>query len=138
MKRLITYCMALMMTGVTCKKAGSDAGNTNLVAETILNVSYGADAQQKMDVYLPEGRTTTNTKALILLHGGAWASGDKSEMTSAVTALKATLPDYAFFNLNYRLAYSGGNLWPTQMDDINAAVNFIITMPVIINSTVIK
>jgi acetyl esterase/lipase len=117
--------MALMITGVACKKSGSNADLSNLPAEQIPDVSYGADAQQKMDVYLPAGRNTADTKALILLHGGAWMSGDKSEMTSAITALKTMLPDYAFFNVNYRLAHSGGNLWPTQMNDVNAAVDFI-------------
>lgn len=124
MKRLLIYSMALMMTGAACKKSDTTSGSTNLPAENILNVSYGADAQQKMDIYLPAGRTTS-TKAFIIFHGGAWMSGDKSEMTSAVTALQALLPDYAFFNVNYRLAHSGGNLWPTQLDDVNAAMNFI-------------
>lgn len=120
--------MALMMTGgVACKKTDTGSVASSLPDEQILNVSYGADAEQKMDIYLPEGRTTSNTKALILIHGGAWMSGDKSEMTGTVNSLKATLPDYAFFNINYRLAYSGGNLWPTQLDDVNAAVSFIIS-----------
>jgi acetyl esterase/lipase len=43
------------------------------------NVSYGTDASQKMDIYLPPGRTTAATKAIILIHGGGWSSGDKSD-----------------------------------------------------------
>lgn len=117
--------MALMMTGVACKKTDNAEGGANLAAKEILNVSYGSDPQQTMDIYLPQGRTTNGTKALVLIHGGAWMSGDKSEMTGAVNALKTLLPDYAFFNVNYRLAHSGGNLWPTQLNDINAAMSFI-------------
>lgn len=116
-----------MTMGGACKKAEPGIDANNLPAEEILNVSYGADAQQKMDIYLPQGRNTTGTKAMILLHGGAWASGDKADITSTVQALRILLPDYAFFNVNYRLATTGGNLWPTQLDDLNAAFNFIIS-----------
>ncbi len=116
--------MAFVLFGTACDKTETEG--TMLPAQDILNVAYGADPQQTMDIYLPAGRSTTATKALLLLHGGAWVSGDKAEMTGAVLALKAMLPDYAFFNINYRLATSGGNLWPTQLNDVNAAVNFII------------
>lgn len=112
------------MAGVACKKTDSGGGGT-LAAKEIMNVAYGTDAQQTMDIYLPQGRTPTGTKALVLLHGGAWMSGDKSEMTGAVNALKTLLPDYAIFNVNYRLAHSGGNLWPTQINDVNTALSFI-------------
>ncbi len=123
MKRVFIYCMALMVTGSACKKNESES---TLPAQELLNVSYGADAQQKMDIYLPAGRSTTATKALILIHGGAWVSGDKAEMNDAINTFKTLLPDYAFFNINYRLATTGGNLWPTQLNDVDAAVNFII------------
>ena len=118
--------MALVMTGmVACKKSGDGTGTTNLTAEDILNVAYGSDPLQKMDIYLPAARTKTSTKVLILLHGGAWMSGDKADMASAVAAFKTLLPDYAIFNLNYRLATTSGNLWPTQLNDLNTAFDFI-------------
>ncbi len=115
--------MALMVMGSGCKKSETE---TNLPAQQFLDVAYGGDVQQKMDIYLPAGRTTATTKALILIHGGAWVSGDKVEMNDAITTFKTLLPDYAFFNINYRLATTGGNLWPTQLNDVDAAVNFII------------
>lgn len=96
-----------------------------MAALELKNVAYGTDSLQRMDVSLPAGRSSATTKAFILIHGGAWVSGDKAEMNGAIEAFKTLLPDYAFFNLNYRLANSGGNLWPTQQDDIRAAVNFI-------------
>lgn len=123
MKRLFIYCMAVMVIGSGCKKSETE---NNLPAQQLLDVAYGADAQQKMDIYLPAGRSTSTTKALILIHGGAWVSGDKAEMNEAINTFKTLLPDYAFFNINYRLATTGGNLWPTQLNDVDAAVNFII------------
>jgi acetyl esterase/lipase len=126
MKILLTYCMALMILNTSCKK--NDGANINSSQSVELkNVSYGADPLQNMDVYLPADRSTANTKALILIHGGAWVGGDKTDMDSAVTALKTLLPDFAIFNINYRLAALPSiNLWPTQLNDVNAAVDFIV------------
>jgi acetyl esterase/lipase len=131
MKTLLIYGMAIMVIGTSCKKTADNPvnnnnGNPSIQAQELMNVSYGTDPMQKMDVYLPAGRTTANTKALILLHGGAWISGDKADMNDAVNVFKTTLPDFAIFNVNYRLAsLPGTNLWPSQLDDINTVLNFI-------------
>lgn len=124
MKYITGICMALILVASGCKKK-ADSTVVEQALE-IKDVSYGTDPLQKMDVYLPAGRTTSETKALILIHGGAWVSGDKAEMNDAVTAFKLLLPDYAIFNINYRLATMSSNLWPTQQTDVSAAVNFII------------
>ncbi len=63
---------------VSCQKENNQLP-TSLTEKTELNVSYGTDASQKMDIYLPPGRTTAATKAIILIHGGGWSSGDKSD-----------------------------------------------------------
>jgi acetyl esterase/lipase len=129
MKPLVIFCMALMVIGTSCKKNGGDTGNngnTTLQAQEILNVSYGSDQLQNMDVYLPAGRTTANTKALVMIHGGAWVGGDKTDMNEAIASLRTQLPDFALFNINYRLAsLPATNLWPAQLDDVNAAMAFI-------------
>ena len=89
------------------------------------DVSYGSDSLQKMDVYLPAGRTTDSTKSIILIHGGGWNGGSKSEFITYIDSFKKRMPDYAIFNLNYRLV-NGGNLFPTQEEDIKKAVDFIV------------
>ena len=90
----------------------------------MLNVSYGTSSRQKMDVYLPAGRSSLATKVIIMIHGGAWNSGDKSEFNEYVDSLKKREPAYAIFNLNYRLA-DPPDLFPSQEQDIKAAVEFI-------------
>jgi len=92
--------------------------------KTLLNVPYGDDSLQTMDVYLPAGRTRDSTKSIILIHGGGWNGGNKSEFITYIDSFKKRMPDYAILNLNYRLV-NGGNLFPTQEHDIRAAVNFI-------------
>jgi acetyl esterase/lipase len=91
---------------------------------SMLNVSYGTNAQQKMDVYLPSNRSTTNTKVIIMIHGGGWNSGDKADFNEYVDSLKKREPSYAIFNINYRLANSP-DLFPVQEQDVKAAVEFI-------------
>jgi acetyl esterase/lipase len=105
----------------SCKK---DDGSPQDLSVTMLNVSYGANAQQKMDVYLPATRSTTDTKVMILIHGGGWNSGDKSDFTEYVDSLKKREPSYAVFNINYRLANTP-DLFPAQEQDVKAVVEFI-------------
>ncbi len=126
MKTLLVFYMALMTVGnVSCKKKDSTNNNT-ISALELKDVSYGSDPAQKMDVYLPANRSSSNTKALVLIHGGAWISGDKADFNDVITALKPLLPDFAFFNINYRLAaFPNVNVWPTQVNDVNAALSFI-------------
>jgi acetyl esterase/lipase len=114
------------MLMVSCKKDGSEPGDNPGVAKKMLNVAYGVDSLQKMDIYLPAGRSVTSTKVLAIVHGGSWNTGDKKDLQFVVDSLQKYLPDYAIFNINYRLATStGGNVFPTQENDVKAAIQFI-------------
>jgi acetyl esterase/lipase len=125
---MMRYCLILFCTLVFagCQKENDPPANNTVPPQTLLNVSYGSDPSQAMDIYLPSGRSKTTTKVMILIHGGAWASGDKSEFNIFVDTLKKRLPDYAICNVNYRLASISGNFFPTQENDIKSAVSFIL------------
>ena len=105
----------------SCKK--DDASEQDM-SVTMLNVSYGTNAQQKMDVYLPATRNTTTTKVMIMIHGGGWNTGDKADFNEYVDSLKKREPSYAIFNINYRLANTP-DIFPAQEQDVKAAVEFI-------------
>ena len=114
----------LTLSIVSCEK--TDTVNPDAsVEQSISNVAYGTDPAQKMDIFLPANRTTTSTKVIILIHGGGWTSGDKADFAASVDTLKKRLPDYAIFNINYRLSANPNNLFPTQELDVKAAVQFI-------------
>lgn len=89
------------------------------------DVAYGGDPKQKMDVYLPQAKG--KMPAIILIHGGSWIGGDKINMTHWLKPLQSQFPEYAIFNLNYRLAsrQNNANQWPAQIDDVDQAVTFI-------------
>jgi acetyl esterase/lipase len=127
MSNLLKYCFLVLSFALICCQKGSDTIVTSLPEKNLVNVSYGTDAAQKMDVYLPARRTDSSTKVLILIHGGGWNIGDKSDFLSYVDTLKRRLPDYAIFNINYRLATGATNFFPTQENDIKAAVEYIFS-----------
>jgi acetyl esterase/lipase len=120
MKKIFPLLLVALSVA-TCKKEELKY----LPADTQLNVAYGSDPAQKMDIYLPFGRNINPGKVIILIHGGGWNQGDKNDFTSYVDTLKKRLPGYAIFNINYRLATGSANLFPTQENDIKAAVDFI-------------
>lgn len=96
------------------------------------NVSYGTHERNKMDVLLPSGRNTSKTKILVLIHGGGWIGGDKSDFdillnTENMENLKKEFPDIAVFTLNYRLATSNANQYPAAEQDIKKAMDFIFS-----------
>lgn len=97
-----------------------------LAEQTMTDVAYGSDALQKMDVYLPANRNTTDTKVFIMVHGGSWTSGDKTELNEYIPVFKQRLSNYAIFNINYRLTVlPSTNVFPAQENDVKAAFQFI-------------
>jgi acetyl esterase/lipase len=122
------YIVAMPVVMFSCKK-NSDvaiAADANVVAKTMLNVSYGASSENKMDVYLPANRSTASTKVFVMIHGGGWNAGDKTDLTGYVDTLRNRFPDYAIFNINYRLA-TGSNLFPAQENDVKSAIQFMLS-----------
>jgi acetyl esterase/lipase len=116
--------LGLLIFGVACKKGDSNP-NTPAVEKTYTNISYGTNTAQKMDIYLPAGRDTVNTKLLVLIHGGAWIGGDKTDFV--YSDIKKLLPGYAFASINYRLSDNGQNKFPAQEEDIQAAISYLLS-----------
>jgi len=116
--------LGLLILAVACKKEDSNSNNS-ATERTYTNVSYGSDTSQKMDIYLPAGRDTVNTKLLVLIHGGAWIEGDKTDFS--YSDIKKLLPGYAFASINYRLSDNGQNKFPAQEEDVQAAISFLLS-----------
>ena len=109
----------------SCKK--DEPQSDPNAAKIEYNVSYGNDPRQKMDIYLPANRSTTSTKLFIYIHGGGWMAGDKADFGGAYPVLNATLENYAFISMNYRLCdtVANTNKFPAQETDVITAINFI-------------
>ena len=122
--RLASVVFSCIFFLISCKKKDL-IPQQQLPAQTIRDVSYGTDPQQKMDVYLPGGRSVDSTKVMVLIHGGAWNTGDKSDFDIFVDSMKIRDASYAVCNINYRLALPP-NLFPAQELDVKAAIEFIV------------
>jgi acetyl esterase/lipase len=122
--KAIIYLILSMTLYTSCQQVQSKS-LVSSIAENKLNISYGEDTAQRMDIYLPAGRSALSTPSIILIHGGGWNSGDKRDFQTYIDTLKKRLPDYAIFNLNYRLV-SSDHLFPTQEMDIKAAIEHIV------------
>ena len=120
-----SFIALLALLAVSCKKNDIIPPPADLAAQTKIDVAYGADAGQKMDIYLPAGRNINPSKVIILIHGGGWNQGDKNDFSPYMDTLKARLPGYAIFNINYRLATGTVNFFPAQENDVKAAIDFI-------------
>lgn len=98
-----------------------------LEASSVFNISYGDQAQQIYDLYLPADRSVDKTKVIVLIHGGGWTSGDKDDMLDFVSFIKQQHPNHAIVNINYVLA--GINpvtpAFPNQFLDVKSVIEKI-------------
>jgi acetyl esterase/lipase len=129
MKTLKKISFLFLALCLGCSKDSSEEETIGVVPEVVeayqaLNVSYGSDENQVFDIYLPENRTTS-TKILILIHGGSWVSGDKSDMSSIKSFISALHPNVGIVNMNYTLADINNPPIPMQTEDISMVVDYL-------------
>ena len=99
--------------------AWSDEVRSN--SPTALDLPYGDDERQKLDIYMPEQRPENLMPVLIFLHGGYWVIGHKDLlgfMAPAITPAPALL-----ISVGYRLA--PGAKYPEQVDDCRSALRWV-------------
>ena len=120
------FISALCMSG--CTK--DSAPDVYPVAEDVFlkDVAYGDHQQQRMDVYLPAGRSRVATKIVVFIHGGGWTAGDKDDFqinSENLQVLKENFPGFALVNLNYRLVNGEENQYPAAENDVKQAMDYL-------------
>jgi acetyl esterase/lipase len=93
--------------------------------ETKENVLYATvkGTELHLDVYEPSNRGMQTRPAVVLIHGGAWSSFDKSTMSGMGQFLARW--GFVAFAVDYRLLKGDENRWPAQLDDVQRAVRWI-------------
>jgi acetyl esterase/lipase len=127
--KIVGVGLIILLFFATCRKDETPLFQTAAKAETLLDVSYGSDPMQKMDVYLPINRTS-NTNVIIFIHGGSFIGGDKSEFNSQAKYLAAR--GYAVLNVNYRLVNATGlnDIPPLhQLSAVKLKIRFQTSVP---------
>jgi len=127
MTKILTYLTGALLLLAACTRRDTTVpwNRPPLPAQTLMNLAYDTDTSQKLDLYLPARRSMDSTPLLVLIHGGAWSSGSRFEMTPWVAAIQQRLPEYAIANISYRLARPPANTFPTQEVDVQKALTFL-------------
>lgn len=125
----------LLVLFVSCEKEPDVISESQ--PRTLLDVSYGQDEKQKMDVYLPANRSTEDTKVIVFIHGGAFFAGDRKDVQKSQIDYIVS-KGWAVVNISYRLVNGHEilNIPPARIDsdilitdqiaDISAAVDYVL------------
>jgi acetyl esterase/lipase len=83
------------------------------------NIAYGADLEQRMDVYLPS--KPDHAPILFMVHGGGWRRGDKDNPGVVNNKVAHWVPQGVIFvSVNYRMIPEAEPL--TQAEDVAHAL----------------
>jgi acetyl esterase/lipase len=124
MKTLFTLLISMILLQ-SCQDGQSTRPALNTeAAYTLRDVSYGNDTSQRMDVYLPARRSSGTTPVMVLVHGGGWTGGNKTDFNTYIEAFRKRMPEYAFVNINYRLV-NGSVLLDAQRADVRGAIDAV-------------
>ncbi len=85
------------------------------------NLTYGPYERNELDLFLPKDDGKKLRPAVVVIHGGAWRSGDKGQLRMLAELFARR--GYVAAAINYRLApkYS----YPAQLDDCQRAVRWL-------------
>jgi acetyl esterase/lipase len=110
----LALVLALAGCGEPSTSAAPAARYTALVQS---NVAYGPLPAEMLDLCRPSDAAGPRP-GVVLIHGGGWSSGDKSQYAT----LCRQLATYGFVaaTINYRL--TPGSIWPAQLVDAQLAV----------------
>ncbi len=102
--------------------AYAQEGNLPAAHNLLMNVVYGENGgvKETMDIYLPADITARHA-CIVLVHGGAWISGDKSFYSGFAQQLAHH--GYVAASINYRMLPKWH--YPAELDDTQLAVRFL-------------
>ena len=120
--RPLVLVAALLALGAGVGQTATTAPAPKDVPFTVSHdVRYGTAGGQDLllDAYVPDD-TNAERVAVILIHGGAWRTGDKSDVVAEATLLARR--GWVVFAVNYRLRER--DAFPAEIDDVQAAVKW--------------
>lgn len=91
-------------------------------ADTLVDLAYGNDPAQRLDVYRP--KDARQAPLILMVHGGAWRIGDKRNRAVVENKLARWLPrGFIFVSVNNRLLPDAGPL--EQAADVAHALAYV-------------
>jgi acetyl esterase/lipase len=95
-----------------------ELGRVTIENDVVFGKGGGRDL--KLDIYRPPGEPK-NAPALLLIHGGAWRQGDRSQLRGY--GILVGRLGYVCVSTEYRL--TGESRWPAQIHDVKAALRWM-------------
>lgn len=105
MKKLLSLLNISIILVMSCSKDRTEPDRIYSLAKQEMDVAYGNDPLQKMDIYFPEG-FDQNTPVVFLIHGGGFIAGTKENFTSVAKLFMAK--GFVAVNLSHRLVNAVG------------------------------
>ncbi|CAG8691141.1 35829_t:CDS:1 [Gigaspora margarita] len=90
------------------------------------DIPYSSHPQQTLDLYIPSLIATTKllTPIIIMIHGGAWITGDKKDLKSLGKSI-SSLTNFVVALINYRTSNTPEIKHPMHINDVAAAIYWI-------------
>jgi acetyl esterase/lipase len=94
----------------------------------------GKGRKEKLDAYLPILSDGQLAPAVVYIHGGGWAIGDKASGKERAIPIALSKEGYAVFSINYHLTRFAGKKWkseiktpgwPQNIYDCKSAVRYV-------------
>lgn len=111
---------AVSLTMVVTALMGGGQPAREVTVESNVQYCTGNGQPLLMDVFIPARRTSRPTPAVLWIHGGGWAKGDKSANSGAQFLAEA---GFLTASLSYRLTDVAP--FPAQIEDCQCAVRFL-------------
>jgi acetyl esterase/lipase len=88
------------------------------VVASVPNLQYGPDAEQQLDLYLPQA---IPAPVLVYFHAGGWVAGERGFVAQSI--LREVSRGYAVASVEYRLAPNV--VFPVPLQDAKTAVRWV-------------
>ena len=85
------------------------------------NVKYAFGERNQLDFYMPDD--VRGAPVIVFIHGGRWYRNDKSQIELYGRVQALTRAGFVIAAINH--TYSSEALWPRQIEDVRAAIEFI-------------
>ncbi|SMO49735.1 Acetyl esterase/lipase [Chryseobacterium rhizoplanae] len=121
---IISVCLILFFLCTGCKEKKIELGK-DISFDKEENIHYGNSPEQSMDLYVPNKKYQGKKDVFIMIHGGGWRSGNKSQLTFFTLSMMQRFPDHIFVNMNYRLASATQFGLPNQTEDIKKVTELL-------------
>ena len=118
---VLSLALVVFATTFLVSVVAWQAGTEALPFEICEGLTYGPNERNDLDLFLPKDDGKSLRPAVIVIHGGAWRSGDKRQLRNLAELFARR--GYVAVAINYRLAPKWS--YPAQLDDCQRAVRWL-------------